>query len=409
MPAPAPAWPLFHGDVARSGHSDAPPVLRPKVRWKARVGIQSWLNSPVVAGSLVVVGSSGDRWNKPDARDGVHALRLEDGKRVWHAHLPDDANGVAVAGGRVIATCDDGHAYALDLESGKVLWKLRGEGKMYTHPLVVGDLVVVGDASGILRGLALSDGARRWQVKLEGPIRGGAAADEERIYAASQGGEVVAVKPSGKVAWRATGLRSGFEGGLVPIVAYAAPLVVDDLVIVPFARDTTYGEPAFLGFEAASGEVRWRASGSGTWANVRATPAYAAGLLVYAEAYSGDIVGITASDGRVSWRRTVGPCLFPQWAAPVASGALVHVPRSDGSVYAVRAENGEVVWRLYLGDADRVEIEIKPPLVAGAGQCEWKPATGEPLFSSPAISPDGTLLVGTGQGWLFAIEDAGEE
>src|SRR5689334_14552303 len=59
-PAPTPGggeggWPLFHGDPARTGRVDAHPIMAPRILWRAEIGIQGWLNSPVVAGGLVIV------------------------------------------------------------------------------------------------------------------------------------------------------------------------------------------------------------------------------------------------------------------------------------------------------------------------------------------------------------------
>jgi outer membrane protein assembly factor BamB len=404
-PEPTPVWPLFRGDLARTGQSVAPPLVQPRIRWKTRVGIQSWLNAPALAGPRLVVGSSGDVWNKPDPKDGVYCLETRTGKILWHHPFEGDANGVAVAFGRVIATSDDGHAYALDLPTGKLLWKAKGEGKVYSHPLVFGDVVVVGDAGGNLRGLRLDSGEQRWSVKMAGPIRGGAAADQTQIYAGSQGGDVVAVRPNGEIAWRARPKRKGFDGGRVSIVAYGAPVVNDGQVIVPFARDTQYDEPALLALDATTGYERWRATGAGLWGNLRVAPAVFEGLLVFAEPYSGDVVGLQASDGRMSYRKKIGFCMFPHWAAPVATSGQVYLPRSDGVLYAVRSENGERVWRFYLGEAAKAGPDIPLPLKDLSADCAWKPPVGAPLLSSPAIAPDGTLILGSSEGWLYALEE----
>jgi outer membrane protein assembly factor BamB len=43
--------------------------------------------------------------------------------------------------------------------------------------------------------------------------------------------------------------------------------------------------------------------------------------------------------------------------------------------------------------------------VAPAG-CSPEPADGTALFAPPALGADGTLYVGSGDGWLYAITDA---
>jgi len=409
-PAPterASGWSLFHGDIARTGRADAPPITRPRLRWRADVGIMGWLNAPVLAGPLVVVPSSGREHNEGDDRDGVYAFELASGKRLWHSLFPNDANGAAVAGDRVIATCDDGHVYALELTTGRVMWKRKGEGKMYSSPLPLGDRVVVGDATGHLYAFALQDGSPLWSAQLDGALRGGASSDGERVYAVSQRGEAVALDPTGTVRWRKK-LEYAPDS---PIEAYAAPIVTTEALIIPYARDTYYEHPAIIALSKRSGVVLWKASAQGSdWGNIRATPALAGETLVYAEPYSGDVVGIASRTGKVRYRKTVGPCFFPQWAAPAAARGTVYVPRFDGALYAVNAAEGKLLWQLYLGEASLVGSALPPAFSQaphGQGSCAWDVPVGAPLYAPPAIAEDGTLLVGSGEGKLYAITDVG--
>lgn len=398
-------WPLFHGDAARTGHVDAPAIRAPRVLWSARVGIQGWLNAPVIAGSLVVVPSSGDKHNAADPRDGLHAIDLASGRERWHARLAADANGVAVSGDRAVVGSDDGRVTAIDLASGRALWSSRVQGKAYASPLPLGDQVIVGDASGTVRALRLDDGSPRWQVQLDGAIRGGAASAEDVIYAVSQGGEAVALRRDGTPIWRVR--LDKIAAGAGPIAVYAAPLVVGPRLIVPFTRDTYYGSPALLALDRASGKLAWSAKAQrvSQWGNVRMTPALVHGALIWPEAYSGDVVGLDAATGQVRFRATVGPCFFPSWAAPAAAGDVVYVPRFDGSLYALRPGDGAVLWQLYLGEETR--MGRRAPLKDGApAGCAWEVPSGAPLYAPPAIAEDGTVLVGSGEGFLYAI---GEE
>ena len=398
-------WSLFHGDAARTGRVDARPISAPRVLWQARVGVQGWLNAPVIAGSLVVVPSSGDTHNTSDPRDGVHAIDLASGRERWHAHLAADANGVAVSGDRAIVGSDDGRVTAIDLQTGRALWSSRVQGKAYASPLPLGDQVIVGDASGTVRALQIADGAPRWQVQLDGAIRGGASADESAIYAVSQGGEVVALRFDGAPIWRVR--LAGLAASPGPIEVYAAPLVAGSSLILPYVRDSYYPTPGVIALDRRSGKLAWRAKshGASQWGNVRMTPALASGALVWPEAYSGDVVGLDAATGAVRFRSTVGPCFYPSWAAPAAAGDVVYVPRFDGSLYAVRAGDGGVLWQLYLGEQRRVGL-VPPAKIGAQTSCEWEVPAGAPLYAPPAIAEDGTVLIGSGEGILYAIGEA---
>jgi eukaryotic-like serine/threonine-protein kinase len=401
--SPDRGWATFHAGAARTGAIDAPVINRPKIRWKAKVGIQGYLNGPLAVGNLAILPSSGARHNLPDPQDGVVALDLATGRRVWHAPMLGDANGALAIEDRVVATSDDGHVRALDIRTGKERWKQKGEGKMYSHPLGLGDRVIVGDELGYVRAFALSDGKPLWQVQLSGAIRGGASSDGKQIYAVSQGGDAIALRPDGKPVWRVTVDRPPWEGRgkNQPVEAYSPPVVSGDSLFVPFSRDTYYSDqPGVLALDKRTGRVRWRAKGPGDWGNVRTTPVLVGGLLIWGEPYSGDVAAVHANTGRMAYRATIGPCYFPQWASPAAAGDVVYLPRFDGSLYALRAASGKVLWQIYLGEAARAGSArpASPP-----DRCEWQVPSGDSLYAPIAIAEDGTLLVGSGEGYLYAL------
>jgi outer membrane protein assembly factor BamB len=396
---------MFHGDIARTGRSPAPAIVNPIIRWKAKVGIQGWLNSPVVRGNLVLVPSSGKRHNRGDAADGVYAIDLNTGEQKWHRRFSRDANSVAFTAVHALATSDDGNLYALDLDTGKVLWKKRGKGKMYTHPLVVGWRAFVGDATGMLRAFRATDGVPQWEIQLQGAIRGGAASDGEHVYAISEAGEGVAAKLDGSVVWKGILERPTFTGSsTTPIISYSPPIVHGQHLIVPFVRNTTYDWPAIAALELESGQIAWQAKGEGSWGNIRSTPALVGDQLLYGETYSGDVAAVGVTDGATKYRYRVGHCYFPQWASPAAAQQTFYMPRFDGNLYALRANDGAMLWQAYLGEANAAGVSA--PVRAPEGGCSWERDKGSPLTSPVAIAADGAVLVGSEEGYLFAITDA---
>ena len=176
-------------------------------------------------------------------------------------------------------------------------------------------------------------------------------------------------------------------------------------VIAPFSRDTYYrDQPGILALDKKSGKVVWRGKGPGDWGNVRTTPVLAGVALIYAEPYSGDIAALSAATGRMIYRKTLGACFFPAWASPAAAGDVVYVPRFDSVVHAIRASDGSRVWQLYLGDSRKAGGTVPPEISAMQG-CEWDVPVGSAAYSPAAIAGDGTLLVGTHEGFLYAIDD----
>lgn len=406
-------WPTFQASPARTGSVQARTVTNPIVLWATEVGTQTWLNNPIIVGSRVFVGSSGSRWNRPDASDGVYSLDLSSGDILWFTPAENDVNGVAYGEGLIVATGDEGAVWALEADSGEIRWRQAvSRGKMYTNPLFVGGLAVVGNARGILYAFDLKTGTLKWSKRLRGAIRGGASSDGATIYAGSTKGDVVALGLDGTERWRILLLHPSFDRKREePAEIYAAPTVVGGLVVIGFVRDTYYDEPALVAIDRATGAIRWRASNptklEGGWGNIRSSPAAYKDLLIYGEPYSNRVVAVGVRDGRVRWSSAVGFPMFPHWPSPAVVGSMALIPRHDGGLYALEAATGHPLWSLYLGDAPQAGTDfpgnIMPP---DWEDCAWQPNVGRSIFASPAIAKNGLVVVGTDQGFLFCVGDS---
>jgi outer membrane protein assembly factor BamB/murein DD-endopeptidase MepM/ murein hydrolase activator NlpD len=410
-------WPMFKGEMTRAGVSGSRAIGDPVIRWRHRVGIQGWLNNPVVVGNRVFVGSSGDNHNEPDDADGVYGFDLRTGDRLWFSPAGNDANGVAFADGLVIATGDEGAVWALDAGTGNVAWRVPvAGGKVYTNPLIVGDLVVVGGEAGDVVALEVQTGTIRWSARLDGAIRGGASSDGRTVYVASQGGDVGAFTLTGEPLWRTrVTYQDSPRASVQDAQIYPAPTVAGDLLVVGYRRDSEGHDPAVVALDRATGQRRWPlqpppepdwAGRVDWWANVRSSPAYYEGLLIYAEAYSNHVEALSAEDGRIVWESTCGVCQFPHWPSPAIAGGQVLIPRNDGGLYALDARSGSLRWSLYLGAEDLAGPTFPDGLLPDPQyDCAWVTGVGQPILASPAVAGNGCVVVGTEQGYLYCIGD----
>lgn len=395
-------WSMFQADASRQGAVIAPPVREPQIAWKTRIGVQSWLNNPVIAGERVFVGSSGDVWNSPDSADGVTSLDLRTGKALWFSPFDDDVNGVAYAACTVIATSDDGTIRAMDANDGTVIWKHNVGTKVYTNPLILGEFVFVGDAEGTVHALHLFKGTVRWTHTMGAAIRGGLAGDARHVYVASQNGRVTAlVAGSGAEVWSSE--------SIAPFEIFGVPTLVRQRLVQGFVRDTTYPQPALTTFDTANGQRSWDSSNPrglrGGWGNIRSSPAVWNGVMIWGEPYSNRIVGGLAQTGEVRWSTTAGACFFPHYSSPAIASGTAYVGRFDGGLYAFDATSGDESWRLYLGQHDKTGSFPDSLTDVFWDRCLWEPEVGQPIFASPAVAADGTIVIGTGEGWLYAIRE----
>jgi outer membrane protein assembly factor BamB len=325
-------------------------ITTPRVLWQADVGVQGWLNNPIVANGLVIVGSAGNTQFEHDDQDGVIALDLGTGEEEWFFDADLDVNGVAYADGVVVATGDEGRVWGLAITDGRALWTDELAVAAFGNPLIIGGMAIVGDGNGNLTSYDLGNGVRRWSASVSGPIRGGAASDGETIFFVGEDREAAAIALDGTMLWRQRLVGRGPSADSVRV--FAAPTVVGDLLIIGLVREAEFAEPAIMALDKATGSVVWRATDvagiKSDWGNVRSSPAALGDFLVYGEPYSRHLVGIELETGETQWA--------------VETGAF---------------------WDF----------------------CEWQPNSGYSVLSSPAIAPNGAVIVGTLEGVLIAIGD----
>lgn len=146
--ATAADWPAFRGDAARSGFTTETLPAKLALAWKhtpRHKPAPSWPRDdrmsfdrtfrPVVAGGLVIFGSSAD--------DQIRALDAKTGQLKWKHYTDGPVRFAPVVHKKnVYAVSDDGHLYCLSLPDGKLRWKkFGGPQARRSHPagLVLGN------------------------------------------------------------------------------------------------------------------------------------------------------------------------------------------------------------------------------------------------------------------------------
>jgi outer membrane protein assembly factor BamB len=331
-----PSWPSFQGGPAHLGSA---PGLRPgfRTQWRVAPEGDARLSSPAVGLGLAVsvgagrlVGFDPTRgtvlWTMARARGPLVPPALEpsagengivlyvegadrrtsalvaiDGstrERLWRVALGDVSRSApAVSEGRVFLGARDDTVYAVELDSGRVAWKAKAQGRI--DPAV-----------------AVADG--RVFVVSESPSSGRAALD---AYLAD----------TGKLAW-------SFSPSQLPAGA-TSPTVAQGSVYVGF------GDGTVRAIDAASGEERWHTPVRADFSPL-SSPAYDAGR-VYVVDRSGGLYAFDAGTGKRAWDFQFEGA--GDWAAPIVSGSFVHVGLDDGTLATVDVGTGHLRWQASFG------------------------------------------------------------
>jgi outer membrane protein assembly factor BamB len=409
-------WPLPNRDLASTRALSESGIDRGNVgalhvAWRFRFPVPpgpsgAFTATPVVAGGVVYV---------QDMRSNVYALDLKTGRVLWRRLFGDrnpGPNGLAVSGGRVYGATD-ASAFALDAASGRPVWRrfLVTPTARYVDiaPQVANGLVYVStiglppNGRGILFALDAGTGSMRWQRStIKGPWRvpseaGGGGAWETPSVA---GGNVFwgTANPypyGGSRAYPNGGAHAGpdlFADSLVVMDARTGKLVWYDQVTPHDVRDYDFQLPPIIGSAAGRPAV----FGAGK-----------AGLVVAWDRSTHErlwqtAVGIHRNDRGALPARPVSVCpgLLGGVETPMASAnGRLYVPVVDLCMSG-SAVGYEPLERVNVSRRGRGELVA---LDAASGRKVWTLHLPQPDFGCATVA-NGVVFTATLDGRLYGLD-----
>lgn len=284
--------------------------------------------SPVVDGNKCVF-SCGDR---------IYAVDLESGKMLWRYPGDQPLNNTvkctpAISDGSVYFGSGDGNLYCIDEETGKFQWAYQTRGPIRCPPVVYEGVVYVGTDDNSVYAIDSGSGEAIWRKPFttKDDVTCGIAVSLGMVVVSSMDGNLYGISAS-------TGaLRWYYRLPSAPI--HTSPIISESLVIMAVG-DTVYG------FTARSGQMRWLVNMP---AEVAATPAC-----------DGDVLYVACRDKKVYAYKLNGRQPAVKWTAPADFGALplsspvvaddtLYITGSKGVVGAFAAVDGAMKWRYIIG------------------------------------------------------------
>jgi outer membrane protein assembly factor BamB len=311
-------WPIFGLNPARTRYLPAKGVKPPfKLIW--HFSEKPLLEFPPVyaAGKLFLVNNSGT----------AYALDSDTGKVLWERRIGRlNASSPAYHKGRLyIVNLVPGHIVKLNAQTGKIIWKRPLPGRAESSPQVLGRTVYFGCENGYLYALSTGKGNIRWATALGGSIKSAPAFRDGVLYVGDYGGYMNAVDAgSGKLIWQAGSLGPGF-GGTGEF--YSTPAVAFGRVYAGNNDGRVYS------YDQQDGALAWTHSTGGyvysgpTVAQTAHTPP-----TVYIGSFDGNIYALNAKDGETRWSRSAGGQVVGSLSAV---GNIVYVAQ-----FSTKATNG---------------------------------------------------------------------
>jgi len=285
-------WPMYGLNPARTRYLPATGI-KPPFRKLWRFTERPLLEFPpiYVAGKLYFVNNNGT----------AYALDADTGKVLWERSLGRlNASSPTYSKHRLyIVNLVPGHIVKLDAKTGKVIWKHSLPGRAESSPVVIGRTVYFGCEDGNLYALSTISGNVRWATQLGGPVKSAPAYYGGTLYVGDYGGYMNAVDAkTGKLKWQTSSLGQGFgTSGQF----YSTPAVAFGRVYAGNNDDRVYS------FDLKDGTLAWSYSTGGyaysgpTVSTTRHSPP-----TVYIGSFDGNIYALDAKDGSLRWSHSAG-------------------------------------------------------------------------------------------------------
>lgn len=336
-PKPPPAktvdWPMFGYNLARTRYLPAMGV-KPPYRLLWHYVERPLLEFPPVYanGRLYAVNNSGTAF----------ALNANTGRVLWRRSVGRlNASSPTYYKGRLyIVNLAPGHVVKLDARTGRLIWKRSLPGRAESSPAVVGDTLYFGCENDQLFALSTRDGHVRWATTLGGPVKSAPAYRDGILYVGDYGGYMNAVVArTGKLKWQTASQGQGFgtSGEF-----YSTPALAFGRVYAGNNDHRVYS------FSQKTGALAWSYSTGGyvySGPTVAQTPS--APPTVYVGSFDGNIYALNAKSGAVRWAHSAGGEVVGSLSAV---GNIVYVAEfSDGSTNGYDMRTGRQVFHYRTG------------------------------------------------------------
>ncbi len=345
-------WAQSGGNAAKSlGHVALPDAL--SQAWSASIGAGSSSRARLVAEPVVANG----RVYSIDTTATVRAFDERTGAQVWATPVLGAQNvqrgalfggGVAVEGGRLYATNGLGYAFALDANTGAILWQVRPGGPLRGAPTLGGDNVYVVSQDNQIFALNPANGETRWTSAGSFELANvfGTAAPafaQSTVVAGYSSGELTAYRyENGQVVWQDALARTAVSTLVGTLSDIDADPVIDN------GRVFAIGQGGrMVAVELITGQRVWELNAAGI-----ATP-WVAGEWVFVVTDQAQLLAVSRSTGRVRWMAQLprfrdaedrqGPIF---WRGPVLAGGRLVLTGSNGQIAFVSPIDGRILSTL---------------------------------------------------------------
>lgn len=344
--------PLLEQDNAEPPHelTEYALEIEPEVIWKEQIGVGSEgmflkLAPAVVSGKILIADHHGL----------VQARNLNQGELIWETDTEKPISaGPGIGDGTVLIGTGDAEVVALNSADGSVVWTQTVSSEVLATPLAKNKVVVIHSADGRLTGLDEATGANLWVYERSVPplsLRGTAnpVIDGEQIIEGYASGKLAALRiADGKVEWETTVVMAEGRSELERLVDLDAdPLILDGIIYIASFQGGIFA------LSVQNGQTIW-------WRRDLSVFAGLAGdwRSLYLSDESSDVWALEQRNGATLWKQA--QLHRRQLTAPAIYKDSIVVGDFEGYLHWLAQGDGRQLGKIQIGDSP---IVAKPLVV----------------------------------------------
>ena len=302
----------------------------------------------------------------------------------------------AVVGNVAYIASADSHLYAVDLKTGKQLWKTK-LGPMRASPAVKGGKVFVGDSDGVVHGVDAATGKPLWKFATGAEITAGCNFHGENVLVGSHDASLYCLTPDGKAVW-----NFAIDG---PV--NGSPAVLGDTAFVAGCDST------FHAVDCKTGKSPWNLALSGQAAATAAVD----GGFAYFGTMTNEVVAVDLKTKKMGWQFAPVRRAQPFYSSAAVTESLILAGSRDKKVYALDRKTGKEAWSFATeGMVDASPVVVGDRVYVGClsnggefyvldlktGKKLQEIELDSAVSGSVAVTAD-RLLVGTEKGTVYCL------
>jgi outer membrane protein assembly factor BamB/tRNA A-37 threonylcarbamoyl transferase component Bud32 len=341
---------------------------------------------------LEIIGRSDSRHLSPQF-DQVSPIPENTLQPIWTFTCADEIRGTACyAKGVVYFGSYDQNLYAVNAESGKIIWKYQTDGGIVSRPAVSDDIVFIGSEDNRLHVVSARSGSLLWMYYTKGAVRSSPFVAYGHVFIGSDDYSLHAININGgRGIWQIETIAE----------IRSTPFVTQDEV---YAGNES-GEFYCMDFR---GGIKWRYKAKRA---ITSSAIVADGMVMFCSLDS-HIYALDAKSGYFIWRFKMSKGSI---STPCVADGLVYTGSIDGNIYCINMKNAKEVWRFQTehqvtGSPIVVEDDLYCGSVDGnlycldsqTGHLRWKFMTDQPITATPVVHND-MLFIGSTNNNFYAI------